>query len=356
MSNNDINWDHLTALAEELLLPEKGAGGAHSNDLEQIADALDTLIKDNDWEGIIRLRELFTGLIARDSIGIHSILQRLTDHALVAADKLGDIKELAHLYGANGHNLHRQGFHLRALEDFSQAARLYAEIGNEWESLKNYYMTALCERALGHAAEAQKILGNVLTRTAPDNPWRGNPLTVQSWLARDEGDLVKAEALLRDALTLLPKNADPDILVAGTLADLGEVLGLQGKVEEAHLCFQQSLDLIQKYQGQYDRQEARTKMKLAELEMREEKFANALQSLAQADDLISVYGTYRDMLWKIELLRAMVFIHQKKIGSAIRKFRVAKTIYEELGLPLEGFLQNIADRLKLGAGFKRVTK
>ena len=356
MSSSSVNWDNLSTLAEELLRPGQGAGGAQLNDLEQISDALDILINENDLKGIIRLRELFTGLIARDSIGIHSVMQQLSDQALLAAERLGDKRELAHLYGANGHNLHRQGFHQRALEDFTRASRLYADIEDEWESLKNYYMTALCERALGHAPEAQQILENVLSRIAPDNPWRGNPLTVQSWLARDEGNLEKAEALLREALTLLPHTNDPDILVAGTLADLGEILGLQGRGDDAHSCFQQSLDLIQKYQGQYDRQEARTRLKLAELEMREGRYVDAIHNLAQADDLISAYGTYRDMLWKIEMLRAMVFFRQRKFGSAIRKLRVAKTVYEEMGLPPKEFMHQIVDRLKLGAGFSRLSK
>lgn len=66
-----------------------------------------------------------------------------------------------------------------------------------------------------------------------DDPWRGNPLQIMAWLTQDEGDLPTSEKLLREVLSLHERGSDTDILIAGTLADLGEVVGLQRRFIEA---------------------------------------------------------------------------------------------------------------------------
>jgi tetratricopeptide (TPR) repeat protein len=350
----DINWERLKDFAERLGQPKHGGGSVHQEDLQAVDEALDTLIAQDNYAGIVRLRRLFTAVVARDSISVHKSLQRLTDEAIRAADKIGDIKEQAHLLGANGHNLHRQGLHQQSLDNFYRAYQLYEQIGEPFEALKNYFMMALCHRALGNVAEAIHILQNVMARVGTDDPWFGNPLNVLAWIERDNQHLAAAETMFRRALALHRQSSDPDILVAGTLADLGEVLALQGQNEEAAACFAESLAFIRKYEGQFDRQEARTEMKLAELLIRERKYSEALSLLNHADDLIA-YGAYKDQLWKIELLRAMIKFRQRNLGGALRRLRSAKTIYEELGLPTSEFIRHTVNRLKLGSGLFTLT-
>lgn len=348
----EFDWKELQDIAERLSQPGQGGSSAADEDIQIIDRALDQLHSAEDYECIVKLRSLFTPVIARDSIGIHKTLQRLTDEAIFAAEKIGDIKELAHLLGANGHNLHRQGLHQRALEDLTRSYQFYEQIGMSFEALKNYFMTALCHRAMGDLTAARQVLGVVISKVDPTNPWFGNPLNLLGWIERDSQHLDASEKIFRQALALHRQTEDPDILAAGTLADIGEVIGLQGRYEEAIACFEESLTLIRKYQGQYDRQEARTELKLAELLIRGRKYSQALQLLDHADDLIS-YSAYRDQLWKIELLRAMIKFRQGDIGGAIRRMRSAKTIYEELGLPPKDFMRQIVNRLKSGSGLSK---
>jgi tetratricopeptide (TPR) repeat protein len=349
----EINWDQLKDLAERLGEPRGGGGNARQQDLQIVDQALDILVIEENYADIIKLRSLFTAVVARDSISVHKSLQRLTDEAIGAADQLGDIKEQAHLLGANGHNLHRQGLHQQSLDNFYRAYQLYEEAGEPFEALKNYFMMSLCHRALGNVTEAMHILHNVMAKVDPDDPWFGNPLNVLAWMERDNGHLATAETMFRRALALHRQSSDSDILVAGTLADLGEVLGLQGKNEEAAVCFAESLALIRRYEGQFDRQEARTETKLAELLIREKKYAEALSLLNHADDLIA-YGAYKDQLWKIELLRAMIKFRQRNIGAALQRLRSAKTIYEELELPVSEFIRHTVNRLKSGSGLSKL--
>ncbi len=356
MSNTtEIDWEKLKDLAEQLGRPGWGGGAALQEDLQAVNRVLDILVAWQDYVGIVKLRSLFTTVVARDSIGVHESLQRLTDEAICAAGKLGDIKELAHLLGANGHNLHRQGLHRRALEDFYRSYQLYQQVGEPFEALESFFMMALCQRALGNAAEARRILGLVIAQVDPGEPWLGSPLNVLGWLERDDRHLARAETMFWQALALHRQTRDPDTLSAGTLADLGEIVGLQGRYEEATTCFRESLALIRKYQGQYDRQEARTETKLAELLIRENKCSEALGLLDHADDLIA-YGAYKDQLWKIELLRAMAKFRQGHIRGALRHMRSAKTVHAELGLPAAGFIRYIVNRLRLGSGLFRLKR
>ena len=74
-----------------------------------------------------------------------------------------------------------------------------------------------------------------------------------------------------------------------------------------------------------------------------------------ADDLIA-YGAYKDQLWKIELLRAIIKFRQRNITGALRRIRSAKTIYEDLELPAAEFIRHTVNRLKLGSGLFKVKR
>ena len=352
-STTQVSWEELTSLASKLEKPGTGPGSVPETEWRLIETALDTLLAAEDWNGIIRLRKIFRSLIARDTVGVLPLFKQLSYEAMTAAEQVGDKKELAHLLGADGHNLHRQGYHQEAIEVFEKSSRLYQEIDESFESLKSFYMTSLCYRALGNRSLARQILKQVLLKVDKDNPWRGNPLQVLAWLAQDDGQLQYAEQLLRESLDLQRQTKDPDILAAGTLADLGEVVGLQKRNVEAKELFERSLAILKIHEGQYDRQEARTKLKLAELTMREGNYAEALRLLDSADDKIRGYGHYYDLLWRIEMTRAFVFLRQGRWGGVIRKMRVVLHYRRELGLANKLFVQQLVNRLRVGTGLPR---
>lgn len=174
-----------------------------------------------------------------------------------------------------------------------------------------------------------------------------------AWLTQDEGQLAETEALLREAIALYRQTKGGEIQLAGALADLGEVVGLQGRPAEAQGLFAASLEILAQFQGQYDRQEARTRLKLAELLAREGDYAHTMELLNQADDRIRGYGHYYDLMWRIETLRAYTYLKQRRWGSAARKLRLALHYRRELGLSNSAFARQLVRRLTLGLGLPR---
>jgi tetratricopeptide (TPR) repeat protein len=295
----------------------------------------------------VHLRLLLVPLFGRDSVTGLSLLRRIDDCALDAADRLGRHADLGHFWGARGHNLHRQGFHMDALVAFQSSVRHYEEAGETWPALKSYYMQALCRRALGDAAGALEIVESVLAQTPLDDAWRGNPLQVRAWLQRDAGDLPRAESSLKEAVELQARTADPDILVAGTLADLGEVISFQGRGDEAAACFAASLEGIRRHRGQYNRQEARTLLKYAEHLLRARRLDESKALLDAADDLVRAHGQYYDLMWRLELAYSRIFLLRGQLSPALRKLRSTLRYRRLLRLPVRQRLRLLRKRLGL---------
>jgi tetratricopeptide (TPR) repeat protein len=173
-------------------------------------------------------------------------------------------------------------------------------------------------------------------------------------MTRDEGKFSEAEKVLREALTLYKRyEGEESIHVVQTLADLGEVIGLQDRFSEASSMFGESLTIVKEFGGQYDRQEARTKMKYAEMLNRQKEYDKALRLLDEADDRIRGYGHYYDLLWRIELARAFAFIGKKQWSSAVRKLRAVLRYRREIGLPNSDFAQQFVRRRRWGTGLPR---
>jgi tetratricopeptide (TPR) repeat protein len=339
-----IDWDSLKKLSSRLSMSGVEPGTVPGSKWQIIDQALMTLTHEQNWRGILRLRNLFDPLFARDTMTGLAVLQQLDQCAMAAARQLGNKRELGHLLEAKGHNLHRQGYHLEAIKAFDESAKNYREIGDELPALKNYYMTSLCYRALGNKIKARQILEDVLDKTNPDDPWRANPLQVMAWLMRDEGRLA-SEELLRQALALYRKTEDADMLVAGALADLGEIVGITGRLQEAKALFEESLFILSKHQGQYDRQEARVLLKYSELLMhRKDYLPAAMQLLNRADDKVGRYGHYYDILWQIELAKAFIFLRQGQIVYCLAKIRSVFRIRRHLGLPNSMLIKHVSRR------------
>lgn len=144
MAESRVDWPELTAFAHRLGQPGQSPGAAPQPDWEKIDAALETLSANGDWSGIIRLRSIFKALLARDSVTATPALQRLSQMAIRAAEQINDKATLAHLLGANGHNLHRQGYHQAALAAFERSYHLYAELGQEFAALQNYCEPTRC--------------------------------------------------------------------------------------------------------------------------------------------------------------------------------------------------------------------
>lgn len=353
MPEEQVDWDELAALADKLSQSGLSPGSVSQTEWQKIETALNKLSAAQDWAGIVRLRKIFNILIARDSVTVFPLFRRLSQEAIRAAEVIEDKVGLAQMLGAEGHNLHRQGYHREAIAAFEKSIGLYRELGETVRALENFFMTALCHRALENRGQARQVLEEVLRQVDKNDLWRANPLQVLAWLAQDDGQLPQAEALLREALHLYRQRQSTEIQVAGTLADLGEVVGLQSRTTEAKALFEESLTILKLYEGQYDRQEARTKLKLAELMIREDQYEAALRLLDQADDKIRRYGHYYDLLWRIETARSFAFFRQKKWGSAIRKMRMALYYRRQIGLSNTVFAKQLIRRAQLGIGLPR---
>jgi tetratricopeptide (TPR) repeat protein len=330
---DSIPWGELEGLASRLSESGTQPGSVPNNQWAIIEQALRTLLDEQDWNGVLHLRKIFDILYARDTVTGLPILMELDQRAIDAARRLENKAEIGHLLGAKGHNLHRQGYHRDAIKAFDESVSNFRAIGEDSAALENYYMTSLCYRALGNRKKARQIIEDVLESIDADDPWRANPLQVMAWLAQDEGNLTTAEALLRQALILYRQSAAADMLITGALADLGEVVGILGRTREAGECFQESLSILHKNQGQYDRQEARTLLKYSELLIHQKDYQTAGELLNLADDEVSKYGHYYDLLWQIELAKAYILLRQWHIFACAKKLRSVLRIRRHLGLP-----------------------
>lgn len=342
------DWPALEELVQRLVAPGEGPQAVPAAAWEPLQHAFADLNARQDGEGLIRLRLLLAPLYSRDSVTGLPLLQRIDDGAIAAAETLGRDGDLGHFWGARGHNLHRQGFHRQAVGAFEQSVCCYRQAGEEWPALKSYYMLSLCRRALGDRAGALRVLDEVLAQVPPDDPWRGNPLQVKAWLQRDRGDMAGAEASLRQSLALQERTNDPDILVAGSLVDLGEVISLQGRDAEAVDCFERSLALLARHRGQYNRQEARTLLRYAEHLLRRRVGDAAMPLLQRADDLIRSHGQYYDQMWRLELAYSRVYWQWGEWRVALRKLRSALRYRNLLRLPVRNRLRMLARRLGWG--------
>lgn len=327
-----IDWAKLEEFSSYLSQSGMEPGTVPDSEWQIIEQVLEILIDKKNWRGILRLRALFTPLYARDSVTGLSALHKLDQHAIQAARHLGDKNELGHLLDSKGHNLHRQGYHQDAIHVFKESAQNYQEAGKNIEALKSYYMTSVCFRALGKREEAKQILETVLNKTDPGNPWRANPLQVMAWLVQDEGKLDLSEKLLQQALKLYRQTSDSDILIVGALSDLGEIADILGRTHDAREFFEESLLILEKHQGQYDRQEARTLLKYCEFLIHQKDYFTAMELLNRADDKVSRYGHYYDLLWQIELAKAFIYLFEGHFTYCLTKIRSVFRIRRHLGL------------------------
>ena len=83
--------------------------------------------------------------------------------------------------------------------------------------------------------------------------------------------------------------------------------------------FQRSLAILEQYRGQYDRQEARSKLRYTELMLRQKQYDDALSLLNDSDDKASGCGHYYSLVWLIELARAIIFARKGRVREAVLK-------------------------------------
>jgi len=318
------NWDSLHHLVHTLLNHPQGPGAVTAVEWQLFADTLATLQYADDLQGLITLRRICRPLLARDSAWGIAVLRHIDDAAIAAAHRLDDASELGHLYGARGHNLHREGKHSQAVQAFTRSVQYYERCANTRAARKNIYMLALCYRALGHTATAKRLIETVLATMDATDDWHDEPLFLRAKFAQDAGNLAHAEAYLRTAIDAIIARQPFSPRHADLLANLAEIVGLQARYPAATTLFMQSMDILNRTPGQYDRLVARTLTKHAAMLVDQRMYAQALRLLDRADDRISRYGRYFEQLWRIEMLRSYIYLCQGHIGLSWRKWRMAR--------------------------------
>lgn len=114
-----------------------------------------------------------------------------------------------------------------------------------------------------------------------------------------------------------------------------------------------ALALLNASPGQYQRLVARTKLKLAELVRRNGNYDDCLVLLNEADMLVSGYGHYYDLMWRIELLRALTYMDRREWYNFLQKARLTLRIRRDLGLSNILLMRQLIERTSLGIGLPR---
>ena len=351
--NSGIDWIALQAFSEKVTKSGNDPANFLADDWEAVRVALAKLEKEEDHEGIIKLRNMYNDLLARDSLWGSQIIQDLDALSINSARKTGNMTELGHYLGSRGHNFHRQGFHQKAIAAFTESYKVYFASGQKKQAIRSYYMTSLCYRALNQRDKAKDILQHVLSQLDENDPWQGNPKQVLAWIMQDEGKISSAEQLLSEALVHFQMSENSDILIAGACTDLGEIMSLQHKYIESNDYFQRSLSIYQNYLGQYNRQEARTLLKIAESYMRQKDFNKAYDLLSKADQLISMQGHYYDLMWRIEIANVIIFAHRRKFKNMLLKLQMVFRYRKILGLSNWYLVKQFIERMIKGIGLPR---
>ena len=117
-----------------------------------------------------------------------------------------------------------------------------------------------------------------------------------------------------------------------------------GRIQESSELFEESLTILSRHVGQYDRQEARVLLKYSELLMYQKDYAVAMKLLDRADDKVSSYGHYYDLLWQIELAKGILFLQQGHMTDCLTKLRSVFRIRRHLGLSNALLVQHVAKR------------
>jgi len=348
-----VNWDELEKLAQQDLreVPEA--------DIQRILNALRIFREQQAWQDVLRLQEMFSSMMLTQKLTLghlRTLRDALEENAIEATRALGLKDVEARYLHDRGQFLHQVGSHEKAIQAFDRSAQLYSELGQSFRALESYYMTALCYRALNQGVKAEEVLNRVLSEVK-DNVWRAHPLEVLAWIQLDKGNLLEVERLLRESLELHRASdaSNKDIMIAQVQADLGEVLGLMRRYDEAIKSFQESIELLASYPDQYDRLRARTTIKYAEMLSDIGENDKALKLLHDVEKLISQYGGYSDLLWRIELDLARIYWRLRNIHTAALKLRVAFGIRRRLGLSNLQLIQQQLTRWFASRKFAKVT-
>jgi len=346
-----VNWSELEKLAQQDLreVPEA--------DIQRILSALHILREQRAWQDVLKLQEMFSSMMLTQKLTLghlRTLRDALEENAIEATRALGLKDVEARYLHDRGQFLHQVGSHEKAIQAFDRSAQLYSELGQSFRALESYYMTALCYRALNQVAKAEEVLDRVLSEVK-DNVWRAHPLEVLAWIQLDKGNLLEVERLLRESLELHRASdaSNKDLMIAQVQADLGEVLGLMQRYDEAIKSFQESIELLARYPEQYDRLRARTTIKYAEMLSDMGKNDEALKLLRDVEKLISQYGGYSDLLWRIELDLARTYWRLRDIHTAVLKLRVAFGIRRRLGLSNLQLIHQQLTRWFAGKRFRR---
>lgn len=347
---SSVDWNALSELAQSVRESESRA--SYVGEITTAIDRSLTLLRaSRDWEGIIRLRTLFGFLGSGEAISLGAALGCLNDEAIIAARNLGKDAAAGRFLHEKGQALHRQGDHPGAIQAFNESCEHYKRAQMDFEARESHYMTALCYRALSNRQRAHTIVEDVLQATGND-PWRAHPLLVRSWLQQDEGDLEQTEATLREAIALLETTEGDGVSVGQSLADLGEVVGFEGRFDEANAIFDRALSIFARLSEPDPRQVARTLLKKAEVNMRRGELEQSKLLLRQAH-LTIAEAQYYDLMWRIQLAMAQVDMQERNYFDFARHVRLALRYRRAIGLTDWALVKQYLARRRMGAGLPR---
>ena len=142
-----------------------------------------------------------------------------------------------------------QGEHETALAYLQESVEVMRSIHHPRGIAVNLVRLAAAAMRLHRLAEAQGYLEESLeiTRRLHDRWGIGNAFNYLGWLAQEQGDLERAEALIRDSVNLFEEDGD-QVMLASTRADLGYILIDKNSDLEAHQSFLQALQVASQSQ------------------------------------------------------------------------------------------------------------
>lgn len=346
----EINWEKLKTLADKLAQSEGGPAQMQSEEYMLLKNYVNSLKDAQDWEGILRVRELFEHIFAQDTMSINDVFMEINKLAIQACETLRKDEQLAQFLSTSGQALHRMGMHKEAIEVFNRSYDLYMRAGKNFKANESLHMTALCLRPLGQTNKAREVLQKVMNSFEDDEPWLGHPLRTLAWLERDEKRFEEAENLIRKGLDNFIKSNAPENIIAEQLSDLAEIVGLQKRYKEAKDIFEESLSIFNRVGSKVVRQVARAQMKYAELELRMGNLSEALELLDKADTALRSLGPYYDQIWKIEMMCVNVHLRMGNWQLALRKFGSVVSIFGKTEMKPRDLIRQVVNRVKIGSG------
>ena len=158
----------------------------------------------------------------------------------------------------------------------------------------------------------------------PDSPMIAQDLALQGEIARRQGEFVKGEALLQQALLMSQaKLRAPDPQIAAQLNQLAALYGDMGQLEQATVLTEKALSMFRALYGENHLDVAENLVNLGVFRMQTDHIA---QSLPIFDEAIQIY---RRLLPHDHPLHALALANEARAFDRLKRYREAASLYRE---------------------------